>query len=161
MFEFIHDIMEAWILDSTSGVGLGRFPRAVLQRHLNSCRRCRSFALDLIEFSHSLESGASSSKLSAEGKEELHARVMAAFHRELLDERSTLPFQRAEGPAIRPSFIKALALASLIVAAVFVLGYPYRKVLVGGDEGSAASTMGPNTILVTADASPTPTPNPR
>jgi hypothetical protein len=155
MFEFIHDIIEAWIQESASK-GLHGLRRALMERHLRSCQRCRSFALDLIEFTHNLDSPGPGPKLSGEDKEEIHSRVMAAFHRELLEERVAPAFERAAGPLIRPNFVKALSMAAFIVAAVFVLSYPYRHSSLGGADGGEANL---NSSLNASLASP-PAPEP-
>jgi hypothetical protein len=159
MLEFIHDIMESWILESASG-GLGPLRRSLLQGHLKSCRRCRSYALDLIEFSHDLEPKKQSGRLSGQERDEIHASVMAAFHRELAEERSAAPFQRAQGPLVRLSFIKAVAMASLIVGAAILLSYPYRSANFSGGDGSAANLANPMPSLQAPEATPTLTPSP-
>jgi hypothetical protein len=162
MFEFIHDIFESFILKSASG-GLGPFGRALMQSHLRSCMRCRAFALDLVEFSHSLEPGKKEPRLSAPERDEIHARVMAAFHRELREERLALPFERAAGPLIRPSFVKAMASLAVVLGAAFVLSTPFRR---GGIDGagpqgaSASMPSGAHDALSALDSGPTPTPTP-
>ena len=147
MFEFIHDIIETWILRSASQ-GLGGLRRSLVKKHLARCQRCRGFALDLVEFSHTLEAPKSTPKLSASERDEIHAGIMAAFHRERLDEKlAPLPFERASGPAIRPSFVKALGMVALIVAAVAALSYPFRHDALEGQDDAASANLNPNPNL--------------
>lgn len=158
MFEFIHDIIESWILAAASG-GLGSFRRGLMQAHLKSCMRCRGFALDLVEFSHALEPEKKSSRLPLSDKEEIHTRIMAAFQREIRDERLAAPFQRAAGPLIRPSFIKAMAVLTIILGAAIVLSTPFFPTHVrGGDQASSDSTQAHEALLA-LEPSPTATPS--
>lgn len=140
MFEFIHEIIEAWILKATSE-GLSRFKMGLVQSHLKQCGRCRSFALDLVEFSHSLEATKNTPKLPTSDREEIHARVMAAFERERLDERMTpRRFERAAGPLVRPGFLQVLALVLLVIGALFVLSIPYLESQPNSSSEVSAST---------------------
>jgi hypothetical protein len=128
MFEFIHEIMEAWILRSTDGE-LSPLRRALLNGHLKRCGRCRSFMLDLVEFSHSMDDLKGLPRLSSSDMSELHARVMAAFEAERLQEKGFgFPLQRAQGPRLGPGFLQGLALASLLLVAAYVLWSPYGAV---------------------------------
>lgn len=138
MFEFIHEIMEAWILRSTDGE-LSPLRRALLNGHLKRCGRCRSFMLDLVEFSHSMDDLKGLPRLSSSDANELHARVMAAFEAERLEEKGFgFGLQRAQGPRLRPGFLQGLALASLFLVAGYVLWSPYEA------SKSASLAPGPN-----------------
>jgi hypothetical protein len=155
MLEFIHHISEAWILRRASG-GLGPARRALLERHLGSCARCRGFALDLVEFSHGLEPEASAPRLGAVEQERLHAGVMAAFHRERLSERDAPAFERATGPAVRPVFVKALGALALILGVALALSTPSGR----GPETpqrNAEKSGAPNGAVAALEPSPAPT----
>lgn len=160
MFDFIHEIFEAWMLEAASE-GLSGFKRSLVQGHLKSCTRCRSFALDLVEFSHAMESRQDGAKLNASERENLHAHVMAAFHRERAEEKAPLPFRRASGPLLRPAFAKAMAVLVLIIAAAVTLSYPFRN---GGDSlgpGNAANLGASAGSLEAPQPTATPTPAPQ
>ena len=159
MFEFIHDIMESWIQQDASG-GLGALKRGLLLAHLKRCMRCRGFALDLVEFSHAMPAAPGTRALSGAESSEIHARVMAAFHRQRLDEAHAplLAFPGAAGPAIRPSFLKGLAVAVLILAAIVTLSYSYRHAATTED-GASANFDGGDAAVLALQPSPSPTPS--
>jgi hypothetical protein len=148
MFEFIHEIIEAWILQDTSEE-LGGFKMGLLQNHLRQCVRCRSFALDVVEFSHSLEAAKNIPKLASADREEIHARVMAAFERERLEERMAPRFERAAGPLVRRSFLQALAMVLLVLGALFVLSIPFLQ-NTGASNSNVSATVSNNERVVNA-----------
>jgi hypothetical protein len=131
--------------------------RRLAAGHLRSCARCRAFALDLAEFSHGMEPPKGAARLLATERDELHRVLMAAFHRERQDERAVAPFQRAAGPAIRPSFIRAMASLALILGLALVLSTPFIQEKTGGaDAQIEASRL--KQALDELDPTPSPTP---
>jgi hypothetical protein len=157
MLEFIHDITESWILQATAAP-LGGVKTRLLRGHLEHCARCRGFALDLVEFSHGLEAPKGAARLAAAERDQLHAQVMAAFHRERLDERMALrPFERAAGPLVRPGFFPALGLTALVLAAVYVLSIPYRQSSLAPQPSLAAEASVSEQAANALEPTPTPT----
>jgi hypothetical protein len=152
MGNFIHEIFEAWLLTSTQEP-LDFLRGALLRSHLRSCARCRSFALDLVEFSHSLEVPAVA-KLSASESAEVHLGLMAAFQRERFREKVLSPLERATGPLVRPVLWKGLAAATLL----WSLSLFFRPVSEENFEPQAGPGQADMVRVPTSEPSFTPSP---
>lgn len=148
----IHDLAEAWLLESSQSP-LNATKRWLLQRHLRSCARCRSLALDLVEFTHEVPG----ETLSPEESIEIKAATMAGLRNEIMLARMNGSYRRRVEPPLpffRPSIGLALAAAAILLALIVILSLPKR----GERDSASASAKAP--VTLNADAQPEPEPEP-